>query len=190
MIGDPVNIRTHKTIDQIPNSGLRTSDFGLRASDSSDDRGSVLVEFAIVFIIAMTFLFGIFDFSRFVYVSHFVSGAAREGARYAIVRGSTWGGTACASTTTFSCNASAGNVSSFVQSVTPPGISTSSLTVATTWPGTAPSGAATACSTGNGANSPGCLVQVQVSYPYKFMFPFLPTTTYTITSTSAMVILQ
>ena len=171
-------------------SGPWTSDFGPRTSDLLAERGSVLVEFAIVFIVAMTFLFGILDFSRFVYVYHFASGAAREGARYAIVRGSTYGSTACASTTTFACNATAGNVTSYVQAMTPPGISTSSLTVTTSWPGTAPSGAATACSTGNGVNSPGCLVQVQVSYPYKFMFPFLPKSTYTISSTSAMVILQ
>jgi len=185
-----VNESTHNARRKIPESGFCASDFGLRTSDLLAERGSVLVEFAVVFIVAMTFLFGILDFSRFVYVYHFVSGAAREGARYAIVRGSTYGSAACASTTTFACNATAANVTSFVQAITPPGISTSSLTVTTTWPGTAPSGAATACSAGSGANSPGCLVQVKVTYPYKFMFPFLPKSTYTITSTSAMVVLQ
>jgi Flp pilus assembly protein TadG len=154
------------------------------------EEGSALVEFALVVIVALTFMYGIMDFSRFLYTDHFLSEAAREGTRYAIVRGSTWGSTTCGSTTTFSCNASAANVISYVQGLTPPGITGSSLTVTATWPGTAPTGAATACNTGLGANSPGCLVQVQVSYPYKFLFPFLPKSTWTITSTSEMVILQ
>jgi Flp pilus assembly protein TadG len=155
-----------------------------------DDQGSALVEFAFVLIVALTFMFGIMDFSRFLYTDHFLSGAAREGTRYAMVRGSSWGSTACVSTTTFSCNASAANVISYVQGLTPPGITASSLTVLPTWPGTAPTGAATACSTTKGSNSPGCLVQVQVSYPYKFLFPFLPKSTWTIASTSQMVVLQ
>jgi Flp pilus assembly protein TadG len=153
-----------------------------------DDQGSALVEFAFVLILVLTFMFGIMDFSRFLYTDHFLSGAAREGTRYAMVRGSTWT-TACASTTTFSCNASAANVISYVQGLTPPGITASSLTVLPTWPGTL-AGAATACDATKGNNSPGCLVQVQVSYPYKFLFPFLPKSTLTIASTSQMVVLQ
>src|ERR1039458_73601 len=78
------------------------------------EEGSALVEFAFVLILVLTFMFGIMDFSRFLYTDHFLSGAAREGTRYAMVRGSTWT-TACASTTTFSCNASAANVISYVQ---------------------------------------------------------------------------
>jgi Flp pilus assembly protein TadG len=151
------------------------------------EEGSALVEFALVLILALTFLFGIMDFSRFLYTYHFLSEVAREGTRYAMVRGSSWGSTACASTITFSCNATAANVISYVQGLTPPGITASSLTVLPTWPGTL-AGAATACT--NGAHSPGCLVQVQVSYPYKFLFPFLPQSTWTIASTSQVVILQ
>ena len=163
---------------------------GRRIPGLRGERGSTLVEFAIVFVVAMTFMFGIMDFSRYIYVYHFLAGAAREGARYATVRGSTWGSTSCTSTTTLACKATAANVTSYVQAMIPSGISSSSLTVTTTWPGTAPAGAASSCSTTSGNNSPGCLVQVQLSYPYKFMFPFMPNTTSTITSTSAMVILQ
>jgi hypothetical protein len=81
-------------------------------------------------------------------------------------------------------------VTSYVQSITPAGISPSALTVTTTWPGTAPSGASGACSTAKGNNSPGCLVTVQVSYPFKFILPFLPKSTWTMTSTSQVVIAQ
>ena len=140
----------------------------------------------------LTVLFGIMDFSRFLYTYHFVSEVAREGTRYAVVRGSTFGSTACASPSTFACNATAANVQSYVQSLAPPGVASGSLTVTTTWPGTAPTGAATACTTTNGNNSPGCLVQVVVSYPFKFMFPFMPksSSTWTVSSTSVMTISQ
>jgi Flp pilus assembly protein TadG len=170
----------------------RTSIFRRVRRNLGDDLGGTLAEFAVVLPVLLAFLFGIMDFSRFLYTYHFVSEVAREGTRYAVVRGSTFGATACASTSTFACNATSGNVQSYVQGLTPPGITPSSLTVTTTWPGTAPTGAATACSTASGNNGPGCLVQVLVSYPYHFMLPFLPrsASTWTVTSTSVMVISQ
>jgi len=156
------------------------------------ERGSTLAEYAIVLVVLLTFLLGIMDFSRFLYTYHFVSEVAREGTRYAVVRGSTFGSTACAFTSSFACNATAANVQSYVQGLAPPGIAPGSLTVTTTWPGTAPAGAATACPTTSGNNSPGCLVQVVVSYPFKFLFPFMPksSSTWTVSSTSVMTILQ
>jgi Flp pilus assembly protein TadG len=154
------------------------------------EEGGTLVEFGLVLVLFLTFLFGIMDFARALYVYHFVSNSAREATRYAIVRGSTWGSTACADTTTFSCNATAANVTSYVQSITPLGIDPSSVTVTTTWPGTAPTGATGECTTTNGANSPGCLVEVEVSYPFKFILPFLPRSIATMQSTSELVITQ
>jgi Flp pilus assembly protein TadG len=157
-----------------------------------DDRGSALMEYAIVLPVILTFLFGIMDFSRFLYTYHFVSEVAREGTRYAMVRGSTFAGTSCASTATFSCDATSANVQSYVQALTPAGILSNSVSVTTTWPGTAPASAATACNSTSGNNSPGCLVQVVVSYPFKFILPFLPkaASTWTISSTSVVVISQ
>jgi len=140
------------------------------------------VEFAIVIVVLMSFLLGIMDFGRAMYIYHFVSEVAREGSRYAIVRGSTFAGKACIATTTYSCEATAANVTSYVQSLAPPGIVATSLTVNTTWLTTTPTG--TACV----ANSPGCLVKVQVTYPFKFILPFLPKSTPTLSSTSEMVI--
>ena len=167
-------------------------DSGRRTADLRDDRGSELMEYAIVLPVLLTFLFGIMDFSRFLYTYHFIAEVAREGTRYAIVRGSTNAGMACATTSTLACDATAGNVQSYVQGLAPPGITSGSVSVTTTWPGTAPTGAATACSTANGNNSPGCLVQVVVSYPYKFMLPFLPksSSTWSVSSTSVMVVTQ
>lgn len=170
----------------------QTPDCGPRTRAVRDDRGSSLVEYAIVVPVLLTFLFGIMDFSRFLYTYHFISEVAREATRYAVVRGSSFSGTACASTATFACDATSANIQSYVRSLTPPGINASSVLATATWPGAAPTGASGTCSTANGNNSPGCLVQVVVSYPYKFMLPFLPSSasTWTVSSTSAMVILQ
>jgi Flp pilus assembly protein TadG len=172
--------------------GQSTSDLGLRSSDLCKDQGSALVEYALVLLVLMTFLCGIMEFSRFLYTYHFVSEVAREGTRYAVVRGSTYSGTLCGSTSTFACDATAANVQTYVQGLTPPGITSGSVAVSTTWPGTAPTGATGTCTTTSGNNSPGCLVQVVVTYPYRFMFPFLPkgSSTWNVASTSVMVIAQ
>jgi Flp pilus assembly protein TadG len=166
-------------------SGPRTPNFG-------DEQGSALVEYAVVLPLLMIFLCATMEFSRCLYTYHFVSEVAREGTRYAVVRGSTFSGTLCASTSTFACDATAANVQTYVQGLTPPGIASSSVAVSTTWPGTAPTGSEGTCTTTNGNNSPGCLVQVVVTYPYKFMFPFLPkgSSTWDVASTSEMVISQ
>ena len=160
-----------------------------------DEQGATLVEFAFVFLVLAAIMFGIMDFSRFVYADHFVASAAREGTRFAAVRGSTWT-TTCASTTTYACIATPSMVTSYVQGMAPMGITASSLTVNTTWPGTPTSTQATdPCVTSSATtsdpipnNNPGCYVQVVVSYPFQFMFPFMPTSTWTVSSTSVMVI--
>lgn len=171
--------------------GHPTAGPGRRTPDLRDEQGSTTLEYAIVLTVLLTFLFGIMDFSRFLYTYHFVSEAAREGSRYAVVRGSTFAGTACASTATFACDATAANVQSYVQGLTPPGVASSSLTVTTAW-GAAPTGSTGTCPTASPGNNPGCTVKVVVSYPYKFMLPFLPksSSTWTVSSTSVMVISQ
>jgi len=158
------------------------------------NQGSSLVEYAIVLVVLLTIIFGIMDFSRFLYAYHFVSEAAREGSRYAMVRGYTYHGTTCASTTpptpSFACNATNTNVQSYVQGLAPPTITSGSLTVTTTWPGTVPSGAAASCASATSKESHGCLVEVEVSYPFKFIFPYLSTSTFTMTSTSEVSITE
>jgi Flp pilus assembly protein TadG len=44
-----------------------------------------MVETAFVIAIALLFLFGIFEYGRFLYVRHVLTNAAREGARFAVV---------------------------------------------------------------------------------------------------------
>lgn len=132
------------------------------------ERGSAVLEFAAAFTLLFTFLFAIVDLSRALYSYHFVADAAREGTRYAMVRGAT-----CTSYST-ACPASASDIQTYVKNV-PAGINPQSVSVNTTW-------------TPN--NSPGSLVQVQVQYNFQPIFPLLPKGALTMTSSSQMVISQ
>jgi hypothetical protein len=48
-------------------------------------RGSSVIEFALVMLVFLTFLLGLLDFSRLLYTWHAAQEAARAGARYAAV---------------------------------------------------------------------------------------------------------
>ncbi len=155
------------------------------------ERGEEMIEFAISAVVLFTTIFGIIGCSQLLYAYHFTSYSAREATRYAMVRGSTWGSSLCATTATSVCNATTANVLAYVQSIVPPGMNAGTpLTVTTTWPGTELAGSATTCSITNGTNSPGCLVIVQVNYSFSYLLPFLPTTALNLKSTSEVVILQ
>lgn len=133
-------------------------------------RGTTLLEFALVIILFLTMFFGIIDFARALYTYHFVTNAAREATRFAIVRGSS------CSAPLVPCNAQQPDILTFVQGITPSGIKSANVAVNPSWPGIGPgTGANGGCNTTNGqSNNPGCLVQVQVTYPFNFIFPFMP----------------
>lgn len=134
-----------------------------------EERGSSLVEYALIFMLFMTMLLGIADFGRALYAYHFVSSAAREATRYAMVRGCSTISTNCPTAATQQ------SITTFVQNV-PLGIDSTKVTVPTvTW-------------TPN--HNPGSVVQVQVQYTFNFLFPFVSKSTLTMKSTSQMVISQ
>jgi Flp pilus assembly protein TadG len=151
------------------------------------EAGSSLIEFALSISLLLTVVFGIMGLSLAAYADHFVALAAQAATRYAAVRGSTWTGT-CASATAASCIATTGTVQSYVQSITPGGVTYSNVTVQTTWPGTTPAGAP--CFEVSGANSPGCMVKVTVKYSFSFLLPFMPTGVMNLSSTGALPIAQ
>jgi Flp pilus assembly protein TadG len=169
-------------------SGHRLRRFSVLIEES----GSGLVEYALVFILFMTMLLGIADFSRAVYAYHFASNAARDAARYASVRGSTCGvDTSC--TTTNDASGVAGpftnlqattDIQDFVANV-PLGINPSSATLTATpsWPNP---NSLTTCTTT--FNAPGCTVKVQVSYKFSFLSPLVSKNTLTLSSTSQEII--
>jgi Flp pilus assembly protein TadG len=129
-----------------------------------NDVGTALVEFGLVIVVFFMFVFGVMDFGRALYTYHFVSNAACEATRYAIVRGSN-------STEPVT----AADIESYVKSLAPQGVDPSSLTVSTTWTPT---------------NAPGSSVRVLVSDNFQSMTPFFRTYHMTLSDSSQMVISQ
>ncbi|HEY0263077.1 MAG TPA: TadE/TadG family type IV pilus assembly protein [Granulicella sp.] len=150
---------------------------------AQEEHGSELVEFAMSSLIFFLMLLGLFEFCLALYADHFVSYAASEGARYAVVRGSSWASSCGASYATYSCTAAGSNVSDYVKSITPGGITVSHLTVNTTYQ---------AGPSGGGCTGPdlGCMVQVTVSYPFDFLLPLVSVSAFTLQSSSAMTVSQ
>ena len=141
--------------------------------------GSALVEAAVSAMVVFTLFFGAMEMCLALYTYHFISDAAREGTRYAMVRGSTCSGFSSA------CPAVAADVQNYVEGLGFPGIDASAMTVTTTWPTTGSS-----CTPSSlPCNNRGNLVQVMVQY--QFFIPFAPqSSALTMTSTSEMAISQ
>jgi Flp pilus assembly protein TadG len=157
---------------------------------AADERGDSMPEFGISAVVLLMTIFGIMDCSRALYVYHFVSFAAEEGTRYAVVRGSAFSGTACSTTSSFKCDATSAEITSYVQSLAPPGITSTNITVTPSWPGTLPNGTNPNSTCSTSASIDGCLVKVKVSVPFKFVLGFLPGTSMTFAATSENVTQQ
>jgi Flp pilus assembly protein TadG len=162
----------------------------LGAPDSDTTRrarreaGGTLVEFALSATILTTLVFGVMAMCAALYIYHFVSDAAREGARYAIVRGSscsTYG--KFTSDCPLSTTASPSPVQTYVRSLPFPGINPNNLTVSAAWSAYPTTKTCTAP-----CNSPGDLVTVRATYSYSLSIPFVLTKTLSMSSTSEMVI--
>jgi Flp pilus assembly protein TadG len=137
-------------------------------------------------IIMLVFIFGVMETGFALYSYHFISEAAREGTRYAIVRGST-AGAACASYNSAACKASTTDVTNYVKNIGFPGINPSDLTVNPVW-SVYPKG--TSCPVTPPCNSPGNQIAVTVQYNFHLNVPFIPPKTYALSSTAAMIIQQ
>ncbi len=129
-----------------------------------NDQGASLLEFGLVVLVFYTFVFGVMDFGRALYNYHFVSHAAREATRYAIVHGAA-----------SPAPATAADIAAFIQGITPSSIDPHAITVSTTW---------------SPNNEPGSDVRIQVQDNFHFIMPMLLTTQMTMTSASQMVISQ
>jgi len=138
-----------------------------------------MVEMALSVIVLLTVIFGVFEICLALYTYHFISDAAREGTRFAIVRGS-----ACQSPG-YECNATPAQIQTYVQNLGFPGINPTALTVTTAWSPYAYSTCVSAT-----CNDPGNQVMVTVSYQFPLSIPFIPSSTLSMSSTSSMVISQ
>jgi TadE-like protein len=150
----------------------------------SGEEGGTIAEFALSSTILIAIVFGIYQTSFALYSYSYISDAAREGIRYAIVRGSACTGfSECSGTPV---GATAAQVEAYVKSLGYPGISSNNLTVTTTWPTTG-----SACTPiTSPCNNPGNLVKVVVAYKFPLSIPFVPLKTISMSSTSEMVISQ
>jgi Flp pilus assembly protein TadG len=163
------------------------------------EQGSALVEFAITVTMLMSVTVSVIGFSLAMYCYHFVSSAAQQGVRFAVVRGYTWSKDATDNCSTsappnftmpYDCTASSTDIQNYVQSLATVAINQSNVTVDTTnsyvWPGQTPSGTTSTCTT---ANSQGCLVKVTVRYTFNYFgIQHLPPLS--MSATSQGVILQ
>lgn len=140
-----------------------------RSSRLGRQLGSAMLEFTLSAAILFTMTYGVIEIGHPYYVYSYISNAARDGARFAIVRGST-----CMSWVT-ACPATATDVQNYVLSTVMPGIDPSRLTVTTTW---IPN------------NNSGSAVRVTVNYRFSFIVPFVHLNDTIITSSSQMIIWQ
>jgi Flp pilus assembly protein TadG len=126
--------------------------------------GSAILEFGLVIVMFFMFVFGVMDFGRALYTYHFVSNAACEATRYAMVRGSS-------STEPVT----AADIENYVKSIAPEGIDRDNLTVSASW---------------SPNDSPGSTVRVQVGDNFRFMTPALVSYQMSLSGSSQMVISQ
>jgi hypothetical protein len=147
-------------------------------------RGTTLLESAVMISVLLLMMFGVVGFGTALYTYHFVSNTAREATRWASVRG-----TSCPlnlPSLPGGCPADDTDVNAYVQNLsTGIGLDPTKVTTTTTW--VAPPNNLAICA--SQPNSPGCVVKVQVQYSFQFLFPLLPSG-FTMQSTSQMVISQ
>jgi len=127
-----------------------------------DSRGATLVEFALASTLFFTITFGTIEFGRMIVDYNIVSNAAREGVRYASVRGASSGRAVTAD-----------NVKQYVASRSAGLLATTNITV--TWPTN---------------NAVGSVVQVQVQYNFTPIVTLLPQTAVNLSSTTRGVIVR
>ena len=147
--------------------------------------GASLVEMAISASIIFSLILGMMQFSLALYAYHFTADAAREGSRWAIVRGGQ-----CATNTPGldHCNAQSSDIQNYVQGLGYPHASSMTVTAAWYSASAPPSTVWTAC--GNVCNSPGNTVKVTVSYNVPLYIPLWRNATVRVGSVSQMVIVQ
>ena len=160
----------------------------------SGEEGSALVETALSCLILIPVLFGIIQLSLALYCHSFAADAAREGSRWAMVRGANCTGNIskayCSPTSSNIDGADGTDISTYVKGLGYP--YSGRVTVATQWctnGGSVGASTWTTCSATKN-NAIGNLVQVTVTYAYPLAVPFLPTYTLNINATSSMAIVQ
>ena len=149
-------------------AGLRRIASRLRKRGES---GQAMIEIALALPMIAAFAFAVIEISLAFYSYCMISESAREGTRWAIVRGST-----CTTGSGASCTATAASINSQVTSLGWPNLGNGTMTANATFP--------------DGNQSPGSRVQVAVTYVFPYSLPFLPKGSVHMSSTSVMYIVQ
>jgi Flp pilus assembly protein TadG len=150
-----------------------------------DERGSALVETALSSIILLGLIMGSMEMFMALYSYHYVSYAAREASRWAMVRGSKCD---VYSTTMPNCGAQQADIQTFVQGLNYPGINANNITVTASWSLPSASTPTTWTTCASPCTDPGDVVVVDVTYAFPLNLPFFKNTTLNMSSTSSMVI--
>jgi Flp pilus assembly protein TadG len=149
------------------------------------EEGSAIIETAVSITILLTFLFGVMETALALYSYHFISEAAREGTRYAIVRGALAGTANCTAPGPPTCIAQSADIQTYVQNLGFPGINPGNMTVTPVWSAYT---SGKTCPTAGPCNTPGNLITITVQYNFPLTVPFVPAHTYALSSTAAMII--
>jgi Flp pilus assembly protein TadG len=139
--------------------------------EKQSESGQAVIEIALALPIIAAFSFMMIELCLAFYSYCMISETAREGTRYAIVRGAT-----CQTSTGGSCTASAATITTAVTHMGWPNLGNGTLSANTTYP--------------DGNENPGSRVQVVVNYVYPFNIPFAPKGSLHMSSTSVMYIVQ
>jgi Flp pilus assembly protein TadG len=148
-----------------------------------EETGNAAVEFIFVAVMFFTFLCGIMGFSMLMFSDLMTSEAAREGARYAMVRGNSWT-TDCTTPGPANCTAQQADIETYAKSVVV--ADPDNLHLSATWLTSTGAG----CGTTDGCKSAGSLVKVTATYSYTFALPLLPNWKFPMSSTAQTVVAQ
>lgn len=153
-----------------------------------DQAGSEVVEFTLSAGVFMACVFGFMELCVVLFMLNSVNEAARQGARWASVRGTSSsvtssGTTTCVNPHITTCPAQSSDIQNYVDTM--PGMSASRTTVTVNWC----NAAGTSCTTTESNATPGNMVEVKVSYKFASV-PYFSSTAITLTSTAEKVIWQ
>jgi len=141
------------------------------------EEGAAAIEMAVSMTALLMVIIGMMKMCVGVYCYHYTSEAAREGARWAIVRGSSSGQ-----------ETTADAISTYVKTLGYPALTPANMTVTVSWAGF-PTGVICTPNT-NPCDNPGNMVSVTVNYAYPLSIPFLGSRTLNMSSTSTAIIAQ
>lgn len=135
------------------------------------EEGTAMLQFALTLPVLLSFVFGFMQVCIAMSTRAMLAEIAREGTRYAMVRGAT-----CVTSGGASCTVAASDVNSYLSNINWPNLGGGPITVKTTYP--------------DGNENAGSRVRETVSYVFAFNVPFVWKQSLTMSSTSVMYIVQ